>query len=343
MAQDDIPLAIQTAYAELIDQLRLEAVSAFPAGSTFRLRKISGQQYWYVQAPTTPAGRPAERYLGADTPALRAAVDGAQRTHQDAKVRRQIVRALVAGGLPKPDPTTGAVLEALAHAGAFRLRAVVVGSAAYASYAGLLGMKLTAASVRTGDVDIAQDYGVSVAIGETLDQPLIDVLRSVDPAFEPRPYAFDPALAASFVRPGGFRVDVLTTSRGRARDAPSRLPALRADATPLPFLDFLLRETSDAAVLHRAGVLVRVPSASRFAVHKLLVSIRRGKDAPKGRKDLVQAQSLIAALASRDGDGLRDAFAEARARGPKWRELLDAAVARLDKEAAAPLSRQRKK
>jgi hypothetical protein len=343
MTASDIPLTIQTAYAELIDQLRLQMVSAFPAGSTFRLRKIGGQNYWYAQPPTTPAGRPAERYLGVDTLSLRVAVESAKQTHDDAKARRQIVRALIAGGLPRPDPITGAVLEALAQAGAFRLRAVVVGSGAYAVYAGLLGIKLPAASVRTGDVDIAQDFGVSVAIGEALDRPLLDVLRDVDPAFTPRAYAFDPALAASFVRPGGFRVDVLTTSRGRVRDVPSRLPALRADATPLPFLDFALRETVEAAVLHRGGVLVRVPAAPRFAVHKLLVSARRGKNSPKARKDLMQAQSLISALVSRDADELRDVFAEARARGPSWREHLDAALSRLDREAASSLAVRRRK
>lgn len=340
MVANDLPLTIQTAYAELIDQLRLEAVSAFPTGSTFRLRKIAAQSYWYVQPPTTPSGRPAERYLGPNTPELRRAVESAKRAHTDAKSRRQIVRALTAGGLPKADPMTGAVLEALAQAGVFRLRAAVVGTVAYASYAGLLGVKLPIASVRTGDLDIAQDYGVSVAIGETLDQPLLEVLRSVDPRFEAKSYAFDPTLAASFALPGGFRVDVLTTSRGHGRDAPSRLPALRADATPLRFLDFALRETSEAAVLHRSGVLVRVPSAARFAVHKLLVSVRRKKDPPKARKDLAQAEALIAALAVRGVDDLKAAYAEARARGPAWRADLDSALARLDKRAAATLQRR---
>lgn len=342
MAQD-LPLAIQTAYAELIDQLRLETLSSFPAGSTFRLRKIAGLDYWYVQPPTTPSGRPAERYLGPDTPALRKTVESGRRSHLDAKARRQIVRALLAGGLPKADPVTGAVLEALARAGAFRLRAVVVGTTAFTTYAGLLGMKLPATALRTGDLDIAQDYGVSVAIGDELDKPLLDILRDVDPRFEATPYAFDPTLAASFVRPGGFRVDLLTTSRGKERDAPSRLPSLRADATPLRFLDFVLRDPIDAAVLYRAGVLVRVPAPARFAVHKLLVSARRRKESPKARKDLMQAQILIDALALRAPEDLKDAFAEARARGPNWRVYLDASVARLDKKTAAAFSAKRVK
>lgn len=338
-----LPIVIQTAYADLIDQLRLEAVSAFPPGSTFRQRRISGKPYWYVQAPTTANGRPAERYLGPATPQLHASIESAQRTHSDDKARSQIVRALAAGGLPKPDAATGAVLTALARAGAFRLRAVLVGSAAFATYAGLLGVRLPAAAVRTGDLDIAQDYGVSVAIGDKLDKPMLEVLREADPSFEPRSYVFDPTLAASFVGRSGFRVDVLTTSRGRVRDAPSRLPALRTDATPLRFLDYVLRETADAAILHKGGVLVRVPTPARFAVHKLLVSVRRTKDKAKARKDLAQAQTLIEVLGEGDPEALRSAYTEARARGKGWRSDLDIAVTRLSKDATAILTQKRGK
>ncbi|MGH1557522.1 GSU2403 family nucleotidyltransferase fold protein [Caulobacter segnis] len=56
--------------------------------------------------------------------------------------------------------------------------------------------------------------------------------------------------------------------RGRCADHRSRhagdaerhaLDALNTDATPLRFLDFLLRETVEAAVLHGDGVLVACP------------------------------------------------------------------------------------
>jgi hypothetical protein len=343
MSVATLPIVLQTAYADLIDQLRLAAVSAYPAGSTFRQRRISGRAYWYVQPPTIANGRPAERYLGPATPQLQATIEAAQRSHSDEKARVQIVRALTAGGLPKPDAATGSVLAALARAGAFRLRAVLVGSAAFAAYGGLLGVRLPAATVRTGDLDIAQDYGVSVAIGDELDKPMLEVLREADPSFEPRSYVFDPTLAASFVGRGGFRVDVLTTSRGRVRDEPSRLPALRTEATPLRFLDYALRETVDAAILHKGGVLVRVPSPARFAVHKLLVSVRRTKDKAKARKDLAQAQTLIEVLSEGDPEALRSAYTEARARGKVWRADLDLAVARLSKDAGAFLTQKRGK
>ena len=55
MALQELPLVIQTSYAELIDQLRLATTSDFPEGSTFRKRSISGKDYWYVQELDTQA------------------------------------------------------------------------------------------------------------------------------------------------------------------------------------------------------------------------------------------------------------------------------------------------
>ncbi len=64
MAIQELPLVLQTSYAELADLLRVQAASEFPTGSTFRKREISGKSYWYAQEPTGLQGRPPERYLG---------------------------------------------------------------------------------------------------------------------------------------------------------------------------------------------------------------------------------------------------------------------------------------
>ncbi|NHK27197.1 hypothetical protein FF098_004690 [Parvularcula flava] len=44
---------------------------------------------------------------------------------------KAIIRALKAAGLPEPDGLTGAIIEALAAAGVFRLRGVLVGTVAF--------------------------------------------------------------------------------------------------------------------------------------------------------------------------------------------------------------------
>lgn len=333
MSVQELPLVIQTSYAELIDQLRLATASAFPEGSTFRKRTISGKDYWYVQEPTRASGRPPERYLGADTPERSAAIERGIGAKANADTRRSIRRSLVGAGLPEPDSLTAAVIDAFADAGVFRLRGIIVGTVAFQTYAGFLGVRLPNAAVRTGDLDLAQDYGVSVALNDTLDAPLLDVLKSVDPAFAPVPSLADPNVAATYARPGGYRVDVLTTNRGAERDEPVNLPSLQSDAVPLRFLDYLLKDTVEAAVLTRFGALVNVPSPERYAVHKLIVSVMRrdsGESAIKADKDIIQAGILIEALvAKRRLDDLTNAFREAAERGQGWKDRLKTATVRL--------------
>lgn len=333
MSIAELPLVIQTSYAELVDQLRLAIVSSVPAGSTFRKRTISGKTYWYIQEPTLPAGRPPERYFGPDTPDRRAAIEQATTAKVDAEARRAIRRSLVAGGLPEPDSLTGSVIEALALAGAFRLRAVIVGTVAFQTYAGYLGVRLPNAAIRTGDLDLAQDYGVSVALDDKLDQSLFDVLKTVDNAFAPVPTLNSPTIATTYARPGGFRVDVLTTNRGADAKGPVKLPSLRTDAVPLRFLDFLIRDTIEAAILSRFGTLVNVPSPERYAVHKLIVSTLRrnmGESAIKSDKDIVQSGLLIEALIlKRRQEELSDVLLEAAGRGAAWKDRLKLAATRL--------------
>jgi hypothetical protein len=337
MAIQDLPLVIQTSYAELVDQLRLAVASGFAEGSTFRKRAISGKTYWYIQEPTTPTGRPPERYLGADTDDLRSAIERATTAKSNADGRRAIRRSLAAGGLPEPDSFTGSMIEALAQAGVFRLRGVIVGTVAFQTYAGHLGVRLPSAAIRTGDLDIAQDYGVSVALDDKLDQPLFEILKTVDPAFTPVSTLTNPLAANTFSRPGGYRVDILTTNRGADSDTSVRLPSLQADALPLRYLDFLLRDTIETAALTRFGTLVNVPSPERYAVHKMIVSTLRktsGESAVKSDKDLVQSGILVDALIlKKRHDDLADVLREAVQRGTAWKDRLKRSAARLD---AAP-------
>jgi len=335
MTLQRLPLAIHTNVADLLDQLRVAEIATFGDGASFLRRERKGRFYWYVRSRQV-RGERSERYLGLETPQLLATIEAAKTDRNAADGRRMIVRALRGAGLNAPDDRTARVLRALGAAGAFRLRAVVVGTVAFQTYGALLGFVLPSQSVRTADLDIAQDYGVSVALDDGLDHAFLDVLRAADPAFKPVP-KLDPSKSAAYRTPDGYAVDVLTTSRGVGEDETSRLTALKTDATPLRFLDFLLRDPVDAVVLHDDGLLVRVPAPARFAVHKLIVSRKRGQGNPKRRKDLEQARMLIHALAQDDPFALREAYAEARGRGETWRKLLDEAVSLLPETAKGAL------
>ena len=51
----------------------------------------------------------------------------------------------------------------------------------------LEGMGQPATIIEAGDLDLAQDYGVCVALDDKLDQPLLEILKTVDPSFAPVP------------------------------------------------------------------------------------------------------------------------------------------------------------
>jgi hypothetical protein len=335
MTLQRLPLAIHTNVAELLDQLRASGIAEFGEGASFLRRERKGRFYWYVRSRQTQGERP-ERYLGLETPDLLATIERAKSVKGATEGRRLLVRSLRAAGLHAPDERTGRVLNVLAQAGVFRLRAAVVGTVAFQTYGAALGFLLPSQAVRTGDLDIAQDYGISVTIDEGLDRSFLEVLRAADPTFAPV-LKLDPSKSAAYRTPDGYAVDVITTSRHAGDEETSRLDALNTDATPLRFMDFLLRETVEAAVLHGDGVLVRVPTPARYAVHKLIISRKRSQANPKRRKDLEQAQALIHALSHDDPFALRDAYAEARDRGETWRELLDQAVSLLPADARAVL------
>ena len=335
MTLQRLPLAIHTNVAELLDQLRAAGIAEFGDGASFLRRERKGRFYWYVRSRQTQGERP-ERYLGLETSELLDTIQRAKSVKSAADGRRLLVRSLRAAGLHAPDERTGRILNVLSQAGVFRLRAAVVGTVAFQTYGALLGFPLPAQAVRTGDLDIAQDYGISVTIDDGLDRSFLDVLRAADPSFTPVP-KLDPSKSAAYRTPDGYAVDVLTTSRHAGDEETSRLEALKTDATPLRFLDFLLRETVEAAVLHGDGVLVRVPTPARYAVHKLIISRKRSQANPKRRKDIEQAQALIHALTQDDPFALRDAYAEARDRGEAWRELLDQAISLLPADARAAL------
>lgn len=75
-------------------------------------------------------------------------------------------------------------------------------------------------------------------------------------------------------------------------------------------------------MLYKGGIPVRVPSPERYAVHKLIVAVMRRVDPAKSDKDIRQSEQLIEALLPRRNFSLFEAWEEACARGPSWREHL---------------------
>jgi hypothetical protein len=318
----------QTAYAELLDRCANAAFSeAFAEEGAFIAKNVKGRRYWYFQNGTGESR--SQRYVGPETPELLDRITHHRELRDDIRERRALVSTLVRSfGHTRPIREIGNIIAALATAGVFRLRGVLVGTVAFQTYQAMLGVRLPASPVQTGDVDIAQFQTVSVAVEDSIP-PVLDVLKEVDKTFRPIPHTIDGRRVTSYTAKGGMRVDFLTPNEGEETGEPQSLPALQTDAQPLRFLDYLIYEPEPAVILHDAGIYVQVPAPARFAVHKLILSRRRPEGAAKRSKDVQQAEALLRALTEIRPHDLKQAWDEARARGPRWRQLLDEGLGEL--------------
>lgn len=321
MATSDIPLSLQTAYADLLDRCASAAFDeAFSEDGVFTPKTVRGRRYWYFQVSSQ--GKRQQRYVGPETPELLERIAQHKNARNDQRDRQAIVSTLVRSAyLPRPMPEIGNIVAALAKAGVFRLRGVLVGTIAYQTYPAMLGTRLPAASVQTGDVDVAQFADVSVAV-EDNTPAILGVLQEVDKSFRPIPHTRDARRVTTYEAVNGLRVDFLTPNRGPDTDKPRALPSLGTDAQPLRFLDYLIREPVPAVVLHGAGIHVSVPSPQRYAVHKLIVARRRHDLSIKRDKDLQQSEALLQLLTQKRPSELKAAWLEAYGRGRSWQQLL---------------------
>lgn len=337
-----IDLMYQTVLAELGQRVfDASFLADFPDSGRFVQATVKNKQYWYFDTPTND-GKQARRYVGpADDPAITERVETHKALKEDRRARRKLVTTLTAhAGLPQPEKRAGDIIEALADAGFFRLRGVLVGTAAYQCYSGILGVGLPSASMITGDADFAQDFAISAEVLDSIP-PILDVLHKVDETFRAIPHRSGSPQSSAFQTRDGYRVEFLTSNRGSDEysDKPANMPALGgASADPLRFLDFLIYQPVRTVLLHRAGVNVLVPAPARYAVHKLIVASRRLGDQGgllKQEKDIAQAGSIVEAMAlTRRMDDLEEAFEEAWERGPGWRDALLQGVGRLSSDTA---------
>ena len=332
-----LPVPIQTLYAELVDRAWTGSTAELmKAGGAAYTREVNGRLYWYWQPSMRSGERERARYLGPDNELTRERIQARQDLASVKQERANLVRALRAARMPGPEAMTGNIIAALASAGAFRLRAVLIGSVAFQVYQPLLGVRLSATLTATGDLDIGQFHSITIGVDDEIDTDLLSVLRDVDKRFEAVPSPLDTRKVLRYALKVGtqetFSVDVLCPMRGRMRANVTELKALRGSAQVMKYLDFLIYQEVNAVVLHGPGIPVNVPAPERYALHKLLVSEMRidtSRSQAKATKDLQQADALIRVLAVDRRHDLEEVWRELRGRGPSWRTIADRAVARL--------------
>lgn len=331
-AMKRLSLNVQTLYADLLQRM----VPGAPLPGTISRRTINGTAYLYSER--RDGARKQQVYLGPETdPAVVERATAIRHEADLAKQRRKTITMLKAAGVLGPSLDVGRVLEAVSRAGLFDTGMVLVGTVAYQLYPAMLGCELDQAAAMTQDADFAAatvNVGLTTPAREGEDAPdMLSILRRADPTFRPAPTLARKALPSRFTTGSGLDVELLTPVRTRNEEPPISLPAIRAGAVPLQFLEYLVEDALPAVVLHGSGVRVRVPQPARFAVHKLIVAQRRRLDTGKREKDLLQAASLMAALDAIAPDVLADALDDARERGPKWRSAIQAGLGQIGREA----------
>jgi hypothetical protein len=334
-----IDQATQTVFADLNQRL-IDATfdEDFPQNGSFTTSTVKGKAYWYYEGYDALTARKSRKYVGpAADEAITSRVNSFERGKVAFKTRLEAVRMLRAAGFPVPDAITGTLIERLAKAGFFRLRGVLVGTIAFQAYPGLVGAR-PERNLNTGDLDLAQDHGISVALDDTMER-VLDSIIEIDATFREVPSLQGGVKSSAFVNDRGYKVEFLVPNRG-SDDYASNLTAMPAlggvAAQPLRFLDFLIRNPVRSVILHSAGVSVTVPAPERYAVHKLIVATRRA-DREKIAKDVGQSAFLIEALAGFRSLELAEVWIEAWQRGTKWQDALRRGKTMLPREIAGIL------
>lgn len=317
-----IPLNMMTLYADLAQQVDGQGV---PPGS-ISTKTVDGKKYLY--SVTKDGQARLQRFLGpANDPNAKAAAAQIKRAAEQAKQRRATVSLLKNGRFPAPSLGLGRILEVLANAGLFQRGMTLVGTAAYQTYAGIVGSFLPATALLTNDVDLS----VAEFVASANEEDIQSVLRRADPSFEPRWSATD-KLPKVFQASNGFSVDILTRF-GRGRRSPVQIERLGCAAEALSFQEYPAEQTMLAVALYGSGVLVRVPTPLRYAIHKLIVAQHRAATSPKRTKDLLQAKEMLDIYLDVDDAALLDELDAARARGSAWRTAVNASLAELGRDA----------
>ena len=174
------------AWTDLLRLLKDSRVSELRGAPN--LKTIGRKKYWYDRYRL--GTEVVDRYIGEDTPELRARLTRHDEIARELKANEQqrarLMRVLRAENYLMSDAGTGQAVSAMARAGVFRLGGTLVGTQAFRLYEGELGVRIGLdQSAVTDDIDIASFERLSIALGDSVEQSLGDVFSQLK--FEPMP------------------------------------------------------------------------------------------------------------------------------------------------------------
>jgi len=329
----DQSLSTQTAYAQLFDAaLGAEHVRG-PSDlqGSFNAKTVKGSKYWYFQY-TEPSGKLHQIYVGPDGEPLQKLM-ARKDLPSASSALAPLARSAIALGCATVLPRHYRLIRRLAEYGFFRAGGVLIGTHAFLAFGNMLGVRWGGQD-RTQDIDFAHaGKKVSLLLPNNVEVKTDQAITSLEMGFLPVS-GLSGKTGGSYLIPSepDFRLDFLTPLH-RGGDTPYVHPQLHITLQPLPFMEFSLEAVEQAVLFCAEGaVLINVPSAERYALHKLVVyGERTGSFRAKSSKDLAQAACLLSFLWDHRRENLEQALADMLTRGKGWRVRLKQGATALQK------------
>ena len=324
----------QLLYSELLEELRSLSIPQ-TRGLSFVNKKIKTGMYWYTQY--TIGAIKKQSFIGPDSEELRGLIDQFKSNIKQASVdiekAADLVRMLKQNKCYSPLKGEFRVLQMLDTMGYFRAGGILVGSHAFFSYSNMLGVSFKGQDLRTSDIDLVPDTRIMLALPNNQGSFRDSVLGSGFDFFEiPKLNHKHPSTSFSS-RKEDIKLDLLTPMHGKTSHKPVYIKAIDGYAEPIRFLDYLLDDVQQAAVIEGSGMLINIPHPARYAIHKLMLSARRPvADSLKRRKDLRQSELLIDILKEDDPHSLVAAFKAAAGMPDKFMQQVKSGIGRLSKD-----------
>ncbi len=317
-----LPASAQSAYAEILEVSRHQELSrrVESLSGSFNKKTVKGSVYWYYQFTDAAGGNTRQLFVGRDSEKLRELVARAK-TKDTSQVER-LAKGALALGCAATTPAHFRIIRRLNEIGFFRAGGVLIGSHAFLAYGNSLGVSWGNLA-RTQDIDFAHaGKGIALALPATLKIDTKDAIEHLESGFLPVPGFRPKDRTATFISSVDrtLRVDFLTPMI-HEESAVFRHEDLGVNLQPIRFMEFLLEDVDQAAILSAVGAVVAtIPDPARYALHKLLVHVQRRKTNPaKAAKDLQQSAALVEVLSEFRGDDLVRLWRDLLARGPGWR------------------------
>ncbi len=338
---DYLPESTRLLYSQLLSQC-LHASAPSGRGLSFVRKTIKGTIQWYLQL--TVGNKKTQHYIGPDSQEVQELIANEKRLWEMAKpdrqAREQLVSMLVNGGAHTVSAAEARLFELIERAGVFLVGGVLVGSHAFGIYGNMLGVTWPTKFTQTHDVDIARDNHITLGLrNEPVD--LKQTLLDANMGFVEVPALDRKAPSTSFrIHGKQLSVDILTPMTGKPDSKPILISALNSYAEPIRFLDYLLDDVQPAVIVARAGIVVNVPSPARYALHKLVASVRRSSAMQtKAIKDIDQANLLLdVLLQDRPGD-IQTAINAAKKMPDKFLEHMKSGLKKLPDNLSDELTR----